>query len=93
VANADLGLSVMQTALNEGIDGIVAECGGALVCATCHVYVDEQFRALLPPIGPMEDALLDGVASERREGSRLSCQLILSEALDGLRVELPEAQL
>lgn len=83
------GRSVMQGAVDYGLDGIVGECGGNAMCATCHVYVDDAFAALLPAVSEHEDALLDGTASERRVTSRLSCQL---PAIDGLVVTLPEAQ-
>ena len=89
---AEDGASVMLAALTHGIDGIVAECGGNAVCATCHVYVDEAWIAKLGPVGDDEDALLDGTASERRPTSRLSCQIQVSPALDGLVVRLPERQ-
>jgi ferredoxin, 2Fe-2S len=89
---AEDGASVMLAALTHGVDGIVAECGGNAVCATCHVYVDEAWTAKLGPVGDDEDALLDGTASERRPTSRLSCQIRVSPALDGLVVRLPERQ-
>jgi ferredoxin, 2Fe-2S len=84
--------SVMLAALTHGIDGIVAECGGNAVCATCHVYVDEAWAGKLDPVGADEDGLLDGTASERRPNSRLSCQIKVTPALDGLVVRLPERQ-
>jgi 2Fe-2S ferredoxin len=89
---AEDGASVMLAALTHGIDGIVAECGGSAVCATCHVYVDEAWVAKLDPVSDDEDALLDGTAAERRPTSRLSCQIKVSPALDGLMVRLPERQ-
>ena len=87
------GLSVMQGAIGRGIDGIVAECGGNAMCATCHVYVDPDHLDRLPPVGADEDALLEGTASERRANSRLSCQIAVTPELDGLVVELPERQI
>lgn len=84
--------SVMRAAVSHGVDGIVAECGGSAMCATCHVYVDEAFLSQLPPMSETEDVLLDGVAAERRPNSRLSCQLKMSEVPDGLTVRLPEKQ-
>ncbi|WP_407157785.1 2Fe-2S iron-sulfur cluster-binding protein [Bradyrhizobium sp. STM 3557] len=90
--NAEDGASVMLAALTHGVDGIVAECGGNAVCATCHVYVDEAWAGKLDPISDDEDALLDGTASERLPNSRLSCQIKVSPALDGLVVRLPERQ-
>lgn len=86
------GTSVMQGALRHGVEGIVAECGGNAMCATCHVYVEPDRLDLLPPTSDEEDALLDGTASERRPNSRLSCQIQVTPALDGLVVRLPERQ-
>jgi 2Fe-2S ferredoxin len=87
-----VGMSVMQGATSHGIDGIVAECGGNAMCATCHVYVEAEHLDRLPPITPDEDALLEGTASERRENSRLSCQIPVTADIDGLVVRLPERQ-
>jgi ferredoxin, 2Fe-2S len=86
-----VGKRVMQSALAAGIDGIVAECGGQAMCATCHVYVDSGFA--LPPMSEEEDEMLDDTVSERTDESRLSCQLSMTEELDGLIVRLPEAQI
>lgn len=88
----ELGDSVMQTALAHDVDGIVAECGGSAMCATCHVYVDEAWVEKLPEIDANEDAMLDSVVGERRPTSRLSCQIPLSDALDGIVLHIPEAQ-
>ena len=87
------GTSVMQGATAQGIDGIVAECGGNAMCATCHVYVDEAFADRLPEMSPDEDEMLEAAASERTERSRLSCQIVLTDELDGLVVRLPETQI
>jgi 2Fe-2S ferredoxin len=87
-----VGDSVMEGAIKNGIDGIVAECGGACQCATCHVYVDEAFLGLLNPIQEDEDEMLNTTASERRANSRLGCQIPLTKALDGLIVRTPETQ-
>jgi 2Fe-2S ferredoxin len=87
-----VGTSVMQAAVLNGVDGIVAECGGSCMCATCHVYVREDLLALIPPMEPDEDAMLDGAASPRRPNSRLSCQLVVTPQMDGLVVHLPETQ-
>jgi ferredoxin, 2Fe-2S len=87
-----IGTSVMQAAVFNGVDGIVAECGGSCMCATCHVYVREDQLAMTPPMQPDEDAMLDGTASPRRPNSRLSCQLLVSPEMDGLVVTLPETQ-
>jgi 2Fe-2S ferredoxin len=90
--DAEDGASVMLAALTHGVDGIVAECGGNAVCATCHVYVDEAWVGKLDPVGDDEDALLDGTASERLPTSRLSCQIKVTSALEGLILRLPERQ-
>ncbi len=91
--DADAGTSVMMAAVNADIDGIVAECGGSLMCATCHVYVDDAFADRLPEMSADEDEMLEAAASERLPTSRLSCQIELSDELDGLVVRLPETQL
>ena len=88
----DVGTSVMQAAVFNGLDGIVAECGGSCMCATCHVYVREDQLNLCPPLETDEDAMLEGTASPRLPNSRLSCQLVVSEQMDGLVVTLPETQ-
>lgn len=86
------GKRVMQSALAADIDGIVAECGGQAMCATCHVYVDPAFADRLPPMSDDEDEMLEDTATERTDQSRLSCQLVISDELDGLVVRLPDAQ-
>lgn len=85
------GLSVMEGAVNNLIPGIDADCGGACACATCHCYVEPEWRAKTGEIGDMEETMLD-FAEGRQEGSRLSCQIKVSDELDGLVVKLPEAQ-
>lgn len=87
------GESAMQAATRHGLDGILAECGGNAMCATCHVYVDEAWLARLSATGDDEDALLDGAAAERRPTSRLSCQIRMMPHLDGLVLRLPERQI
>jgi 2Fe-2S ferredoxin len=84
--------SVMQLAVLNGVDEIVAECGGNAMCATCHVYVDDRWIDRLPAISDEEDALLDGTASERLPTSRLSCQIKIAPELDGLVLRLPQRQ-
>jgi ferredoxin, 2Fe-2S len=83
----------MQAATRHGVDGIVAECGGNAMCATCHVYVDESWIGRLTPMSADEDALLDGTAAERLSNSRLSCQIKLADALNGLVLRLPDKQI
>ena len=83
------GYSVMEGAINNNISGIVAECGGACACATCHAYIDENWLDKLPPMDDMEDSMLDA-AFERKETSRLTCQIEVSDELDGLVVHVAE---
>ena len=90
---ASVGESAMQAATRQDINGILAECGGNAMCATCHVYVDEAWLGRLPPMSDEEDALLDGAAAERRANSRLSCQIKFAADLDGLVLSLPDRQL
>ena len=90
--DATPGESVMTTAVKNGVPGIVGECGGNASCATCHVWVREDFWRLLEPIGETEEDLLDMGVSERRTTSRLSCQVIVSDELDGLTVDIPAEQ-
>ena len=86
------GDSVMQGAINHLINGIVAECGGALACATCHCYVDDAWVERVGSPSAAENEMLESTAAERKRGSRLSCQIAVSDALDGLIVRLPERQ-
>lgn len=86
------GDSVMETAIDNDIEGIIAECGGACSCATCHVYVDEAWQDKLPEPDPLEDGMLDCVL-DRRPESRLSCQIRVTDALDGLIVRIPDSQI
>ncbi len=87
-----VGTTVMTAALKNGIDGIVAECGGVCMCSTCHVFVDEAFFNRLPPAQDTEEAVLEIAAEERRPTSRLSCQIKVTDDLDGLVVRLPKRQ-
>ncbi|MFJ9566998.1 2Fe-2S iron-sulfur cluster-binding protein [Streptomyces fuscichromogenes] len=89
---AESGTALMRAAVANGVDGIVAECGGNASCATCHVYVDEQHTERVGPPTDVEEEMLDFTAAERRPTSRLSCQVPLSDALDGLVVHVPEEQ-
>ncbi|MGH6888182.1 MAG: 2Fe-2S iron-sulfur cluster-binding protein [Rhizomicrobium sp.] len=85
------GWSVMEGAVKNLVPGIDADCGGACACATCHVHVDPQWAGLLPPKQDMEETMLD-FAQELQPTSRLSCQIKVSPALDGLVVRLPKSQ-
>ncbi|WP_094286079.1 2Fe-2S iron-sulfur cluster-binding protein [Mycobacterium lehmannii] len=93
VVDAHPGESVMAAAVRSGVAGIVGECGGNCSCATCHIYVDEEFAVYLGGPEEMEEDVLElGAAAERRESSRLSCQITMIESLDGLIVHIPEEQ-
>ena len=87
----DNGLSVMEGAIQNDIQGIDADCGGAMACATCHVYVEEKWLNKLPKAEDAEVDMID-MAHEPKKNSRLSCQLILTDELDGLIVTTPEKQ-
>ena len=89
---AELGATVMETAINNDVPGILATCGGSCSCATCHVYVDEAWFDRLPPPALEESDMLD-TAHDLRPNSRLSCQIVVTEALDGLVVTTPERQI
>lgn len=88
---ATVGDSVMETAVRNGVPGIVAECGGSLSCATCHVYVDEADLDALPAMEEMEDEMLWGTAVDRLPTSRLCCQIRVTDGMD-LHATLPETQ-
>jgi 2Fe-2S ferredoxin len=90
---ARIGDSVMEVAVKHGVEGIVAECGGACSCATCHVYVDDAFTDRVGGPGDLEDDMLDGAASDRLPTSRLSCQIKMRDELDGLLVRIAPEQL
>jgi 2Fe-2S ferredoxin len=92
VAIGQAGESVMAAAVRNGVPGIIGECGGNASCATCHVWVRDEFRDLVGEPGDLEDDLLDLGVSERRDSSRLSCQITLTDELDGLTVDVPADQ-
>jgi 2Fe-2S ferredoxin len=83
------GYSVMEGAINNNIEGIVAECGGACACATCHSYVDEAWTGKLAAMDDMADSMLDA-AFERKDNSRLTCQIDVSDELDGLVIHVAD---
>jgi ferredoxin, 2Fe-2S len=91
VLDVAAGSSVMQGAVNNNVRGIIAECGGSCSCATCHVYVDESWTARLSRKSDSENALLDAVC-DLKPNSRLSCQIEVCDALDGLVVRIPAKQ-
>ncbi len=92
VIEAKEGATLMQAGIDNGISGIVAECGGCCQCATCHVYVAAEWQSRLKPINEAEEAMLDNTVCERRVESRLSCEIKVTSELDGLVVRLPPRQ-
>jgi len=89
--DAPLGITLMEAARQNGIQGVVAQCGGACVCATCHVYIHPSWLAKLEPREEMEEGTLEN-AWEPRDNSRLSCQIQVTAELDGLEVTVPQRQ-
>ncbi len=89
--NVESGLSVMEGAIQNDIPGIDADCGGSMACATCHVYVEEKWLNKLPKAEDAENDMID-MAYNPKKNSRLSCQIILSDELDGLEITTPEKQ-
>lgn len=89
---ARAGRTLMEAAVDADVRGIAADCGGLATCATCHVIVAQPWAAQLPPPNGDEQGMLDFTASPRQAGSRLSCQITLSDDLDGMTVELPPKQ-
>ena len=87
----DNGLTVMEGAIQNNVEGIDADCGGSMACATCHVYVEEKWLNKLPVAEDGEVDMID-MAFEPKKNSRLSCQIIVSDELDGLKVTTPEKQ-
>jgi|SRR5271155_1967198 len=92
VIDATVGVTLMQASIDNGINGIVAECGGCCQCATCHVYVASEWCQRLVPVNEAENAMLDNTVTERRPESRLSCEIKVTPELDGLVVRLPVRQ-
>jgi 2Fe-2S ferredoxin len=93
VVDVPKGLTVMEGARDNGIPGIEADCGGACACSTCHVYVDDAWIDRLPPKEAMEQDMLDFAWEPDPDRSRLTCQLRVTDALDGLVVRMPEKQI
>ena len=88
---AEIGSTVMESAIRHGVPGIEAECGGACACSTCHVYIEDAWREKVGEPSPMEEDMLD-FAYGVKPNSRLSCQIKVREDLDGLTVRTPERQ-
>ena len=88
-AEVPAGHNLMEAAVAANVPGVVGECGGTLSCATCHVFVDDAWTAATGGPGDFEDGMLDATEVERRDASRLSCQIEMSEALDGIILRVP----
>ena len=86
-----VGITLMEAARQQGIEGILAQCGGACACATCHVYIDPAWAAKLPPREDMEQGMLEN-AWEPRGNSRLSCQIHITADMEGMQVVVPQRQ-
>ncbi len=89
--DAENGVTVMEAAIHNQVPGIEAECGGACACATCHVYIDDAFMPIVGEPEPMEEDMLD-FGYDVRPNSRLSCQIRVTDELDGMVVRVPERQ-
>ena len=89
-AEVEEGLNLMRAAVENNVDGVIGECGGNLSCATCHVFVDQAWIGKTGEVDDFEDAMLDVAEAERQPNSRLSCQIEMSGALDGIRLIVPE---
>lgn len=92
VVQAEAGRSVMQAAVDHFVPGIIGDCGGNCSCGTCHGFIDERWKKTLPPVEANEQSLLEGLL-EVETNSRLTCQIEVTAALDGLIVRLPKSQL
>lgn len=88
VVEADVGISLMEAAVRNGVEGVLADCGGACSCATCHVHFSQEWFDRLAPMAEDEEAMMDAV-EDPRPTSRLACQVKLTEALDGLEALVP----
>ncbi len=89
-ANVAEGTNLMEAAVANNVVGVIGECGGSLSCATCHVVVDPDWQARSGEVGDFEDSMLDVTEAERQETSRLSCQIVMSSELDGIRLIVPQ---
>ncbi|MCH8492185.1 2Fe-2S iron-sulfur cluster-binding protein [Aliidiomarina sp.] len=90
-AEAKIGDTLMEVATENGIDGIIGECGGVMSCATCHVYVDNAWLDKLPPADEVEESMID-MAINPEDNSRLSCQITMTDDLNGIIVRMPVSQ-
>ena len=87
--DVEVGYSIMEGAIDNNIEGIVAECGGACACATCHSYVDAAWTDKIPAMDDMEDSMLDA-AFDRKDNSRLTCQIEMTDALNGIVIHVAD---
>lgn len=87
------GTNIMQAALNNDIDGVIGECGGSMMCATCHCIIDDAFASKTGEKIDGEEDMLESAATEIHANSRLACQVTITDNLNGLRVHLPESQI
>ena len=87
--DAEVGRTLMEAATDQGVNGIVAECGGSIMCATCHVYVDPNWMSIAGTRNEIEDEMLNDTLAERRDNSRLSCQIAITAEMDGFVVHVP----
>ena len=87
-----IGTNLMRAACDDGIEGIVGDCGGAMSCATCHVFIEDGFADHLGAMEPNEDQILDYTAAGRQPNSRLACQIVMTEALSGIVVRVADPQ-
>ncbi len=92
IDDAETGQSLMQVATAHGVEGIIGECGGGCACATCHCYIEPEWQDVVGPPDVLEEMTLDGVAHITRDNSRLGCQVLLTEEMDGLKVEVAPPQ-
>jgi 2Fe-2S ferredoxin len=92
IIETKVGQSLMKAAVGANIEGVAADCGGTLTCATCHVMVREPWLSQLPTMTDDEDGMLDFAACARQANSRLSCQINLTDAMDGMQIDLPASQ-
>ena len=86
------GITVMQAAVDTEVEGIVGACAGSCACGPCHVYIDERYTSLLPPISAEEDNKLDEVAAPVKRNSRMACRVVITPRLDGMVVHIPKTQ-
>lgn len=91
--HVEAGTTLMRAAVNNSIDGIIGECGGQAMCATCHVYVRPEYAKALPDVSDDEDEMLDCATAERTDRSRLACQIKINSELTEIVVDIPAGQL